>query len=193
MAIPSDLESQSHTETIKSSFKSSSFEHSQGWDLLNLSVQLVSVLHFSYWGFFSHNIQSEFVLLLLPIAVIPLYVCTSLLWQEFLFLFSITPNKVQKIAKRSQAASQLQAKVASASLYTGTNHMYVCTYHILQSNTCLGGILLDSNFSLSREENRSTPGSAHGLQAEMVNGIASRVCACFMTRLLSTISHRLHC
>lgn len=93
---------------------------------------------------FSHNIQSEFILLLLPIAVIHLCVCTSLLWQELLFLFSMTPHKVQKIAKRSQAASQLQAKVASVSLYAGTNHMYVRTYHVLKSNICLGGILPDS-------------------------------------------------
>lgn len=120
----------------------------------------------------------------------------------------------------TEASQPLNCKlnqVTSASIHICTNRTYVCTYHILQSHTCSGGILLDSlQFLTLRgpEEDSVLQVQPHGCQAEGnyhfslacqhilanrslsgVGGIASRVCACFLTRLLSIAAHRLllHC
>lgn len=79
-------------------------------------------------GLFPRNIQSKFVLLLLPIAVIHFYMHTSLLWEEFFFLFSITSHQVQKTANRNMSDSQLQAKESCLGFYVCLCKSYLRVY-----------------------------------------------------------------
>lgn len=174
MVIPSDLESKLHNGTIKSSFKSQVFNIPKDgicWtSLYSLFQKCFSSLS---EGLFPHNIQSEFVLLLLQIAVIHVCMHTSLLWEEFFFLFPITPIRYKRLQTEASvwglSDSQLQAKVSSASTCICVSHTYVCAYCMLQSHTCLGGILLRSPqfLTLKRaEQDTALQVQPHGFQAK---------------------------
>lgn len=177
-------------------------------------------------GLFPGNIQSEFILLQLPISMIHLCMHTSLFWEKFFFLFSITPHKVQKTANRSLSAFELQAEQSCLSLCVclckSNIHVYISCTPVSYLRGTWGGPVLGAfrwnfpGFSLSREQNRKLHSRFSLMDSRqkgitislcptdyvltsktlsVVSGIASRVCACFMTRLFSNPAHRLllHC
>lgn len=131
MVIPSDLESKLHNGTIKSSFKSQVFNIPKDgicWtSLYSLFQKCFSSLS---EGLFPHNIQSEFVLLLLQIAVTHVCMHTSLLWEEFFFLFPITPIRYKRLQTEASvwglSDSQLQAKQSCLSFYVYLCKSYIC-------------------------------------------------------------------
>lgn len=129
-------------------------------------------------GLFPSNIQSEFILLQLPISMIHLCMHTSLFWEKFFFLFSITPHKVQKTANRSLSAFELQAEQSCLSLCVclckSNIHVYIsCTpVSYLRGHlrgTCLGGIPLEFPRFLTlkgTEQDAALQVQPHGFQAE---------------------------
>lgn len=129
MVFPSDLERQSHAETIKDSFKS---------QVLNIPKN--EVCWTSLYNLFQCYTSLTEGLYCFPIVSnLNLSCCcfqllwfirgdTSLLWEENFFLFSITPHKVQKTANRSQSASQLQAQPSYLSFYSHLYKSHICVY-----------------------------------------------------------------
>lgn len=166
MAIPSDLKSQLHIGTIKSSFKVLNIAKdgicwTSLYDLFQCFTFLTERLF--YFSIISNLNSSRycFQLLWFTISCIPLaviYHCmhTSLLWEEFYFLFSKTPPQGTKDDKQKPVSLLTASWTKLPQLlcvFVQITHM--CVYIMCSS---LMPVLVAfcwtlSSFSLSREQN----------------------------------------